>query len=362
MSKKDGQNKDEGKKLVPGVGADVGTANIVVTRRFEDGSFSVKHHRNMLFEMEVSDESTDLLERSSFLYMKVGGKYYIVGDDALKLVNAIGRGDITRPMQNGLLNPSLKKAQEMLFYILKTILGDPIVENEPLRVSIPANPVDKPEMNNTFHQMVLESFFSRLGYAPKAINEALANLYSQAPSMTIDGEERALSGMSISCGAGMVNSCVAFKGLSVCEFSLTRSGDHIDRQTSGVTGESVSRVMSIKEKNLDLSKDNSENNVLQALSIYYDEFIKRVFSAMGKELISKGVSMDAPVPIVICGGTAMAPGFIERVKSVLKSVELPFEVKDVILSNDPFYSVSQGCCLAAIGDSKRSQASPQKEG
>ncbi len=32
-----------------------------------------------------------------------------VADDALKIVNAIGKGEIIRPMQNGMLNPSLKK-------------------------------------------------------------------------------------------------------------------------------------------------------------------------------------------------------------------------------------------------------------
>ena len=41
--------KIENKVLKPGVGVDVGTANIVVTRQYEDGSYSVKHHRNMLF-------------------------------------------------------------------------------------------------------------------------------------------------------------------------------------------------------------------------------------------------------------------------------------------------------------------------
>ena len=177
-----------------GVGIDVGTANIVVARRQADGGFSVRYHRNMLYEMEVSDEARDLLERSKFLYLKVDNKYYIVGEDALTVANAIGKGDVVRPMQDGLLNPNLKKAQDLLFFILKTVLGKPQSETETLRFSIPANPVDS-DMDNEFHQMVLQEFFDSLGYSSKPINEALANLYNEAPIMKVEGEEdRPLTG------------------------------------------------------------------------------------------------------------------------------------------------------------------------
>ena len=53
------------KKMKPGLGVDVGTAFLVVTRQAEDGTFVSKTHRNCLFPMEITDESTDLLERSN---------------------------------------------------------------------------------------------------------------------------------------------------------------------------------------------------------------------------------------------------------------------------------------------------------
>jgi len=112
----------------------------------------------MLFPLDVSDESADLLERSDYLYVKVNDKYYVVGEDALKLVNAIGRGEVVRPMQDGILNPDLKESSELLFYIIKAVVGDPIIANEPLRFSVPANPVDR-DLDNKFHEMVLKSFF-----------------------------------------------------------------------------------------------------------------------------------------------------------------------------------------------------------
>jgi hypothetical protein len=346
----DKANKAEEKKLLPGVGVDVGTANIVVARRYEDGSFAIRHHRNMLYEMDVSEEAQDLLERSKFLYLKTENKYYIVGEDALTVANAIGKGEIVRPMQNGLLNPSLKKAQDLLFFILKTVLGKPISDKEPLRFSVPANPVDAP-IDNEFHKMVLQDFFDSLGFASKPINEALANLYSERPVMKVEGEEdRQLTGFSCSYGAGMVNCCFAMNGMSLVEFSNTKCGDHIDWKISTISGMPVTRIIKIKERDLDLSKPDQGDKVLMGLYVYYSEMIKRVLKNIGTELAKTDKSFDGPVEIVVCGGTAMAKGFIDRLKKVVDETELPFKVADVRMSQNPFFSVSRGACLAARAD------------
>jgi hypothetical protein len=350
------ENKEKPKesKVMPAVGVDVGTANIVVARRAEDGSFVVKHHRNMLFEMDVSDEATDLLEKGHFLYLKSGTKYYIVGEDALRLVNAIGRGDIIRPMRNGLLNPELKKAQDLLFYILKAVVGAPLAEKETLRFTVPADPVDKPNVNNKFHQMVLQNFFDSLGFSSKPINEALANLYNEAPVMKVEGEEDSpLTGYSVSFGAGMVNSCFALRGMSLVEFSNTQCGDHIDEQVSTVTGEPVGRVIRAKEKRLDLDHVDPSDRVLMALSIYYDEMIGRVVKGMARKLAEQSREFEGSVEVVVCGGSAMAPGFLGRMQKIVSQADLPFKVREVRMSSIPFFSVSHGCCLAAQSDWKK---------
>lgn len=356
---KEAKPEDEAKpenKMVPGVGVDVGTANIAVSRQTDDGSFDIKFHRNMLFEMEVSDESTDLLKRGDYLYLKSNNKYYIVGEDALKLVNAIGKGNIIRPMQNGMLNPELKTSQDLLNKILEAVVGKPICENEPLRFSVPANPIDKPGINNLFHQMVLSGFFNKLGFKARPINEALANLYNESPSMEVDGGETyPLTGYSISFGGGMVNSCFAFKGMSLVEFSSTACGDYIDSQSAQVTGEQTSKVIRVKEKKLNLDQVDQSDRVQVALSIYYGEMISRVFKHISKELSKESREFDGKVEVVICGGSAMVPGFINKVKEVVAGVELPFQIKEIKLSSDPFFSVSQGCCLRARADYQKSQ-------
>lgn len=357
MSEKETKiNKPEESPYLPGIGVDVGTANIVVCRQKKDKSFEVKFHRNMLFEMDVSEEADSVLERGSYLYIRDGSRYYIIGEDALTIVNAIGRGEILRPMKDGLINPNLKKAQELLNFILKTIVGSPVVENESLRFSIPGNPIDFPEKNNMFHEMMLSQFFTSLGFSVKSINEGRACLFNEAPTMKTDsGETVPLTGWGLSCGGGMVNSSIAVRGLPITEFSITKSGDHIDRQVHLVTNEPLAKIIKTKEKKLDLSNVDVSDNIQSALSVYYDEFIARIIKAAFEELKKNRHEFEGKMPVVVCGGTAMAKGFIDRFNSHLKKFEMPFGISGVTLSATPFFAVSQGACLSARSDYNKSR-------
>lgn len=336
----------------PGCGVDVGTSNIVVTRQLEDGSFVSRTHRDMLYPLEVSDEAADLLKRSDYLYVKSGGTFYIIGEDALRLVNAIGRGEVVRPMKDGILNPALKESSELLFFIIKAVVGKPIVENEPLRFSLPANPVDT-DADNLFHKMVLQSFFTKLGYDSKPVNEAMTICYDCAPVMraVTKGEKDApLSGICCSCGGGMWNLALAYKGLSLVEFSCTKSGDHLDEQVAKVTGISKNKVIRIKEKSLNLDKIEQEDRVQVALSIYYDEMVERMVHHICNEFKAKSSEMDGEIEVIVAGGSSMAPGFCKRLEAAIKRADLPFKIYQVRHSETPFYSVCQGACIRAQAD------------
>ena len=351
--KKEEGKKEEGKQE-QGIGVDVGTSTIVVARRDAGGGFSIKYHRNMLFEVEASGDAESFLKNSSFLYIKEGDRYYIVGDDALKIVNIMGTGEIVRPMQNGLLNPDLKKARQLLFYILKACVGKPIAENEALRFSAPANPIDEPNINNEFHCGVLKGFFDSLGFLSEPINEALSNLYAAKPVMKVEGEaDKQLTGYSLSLGGGMANSCIAMGGYSLEQFSVTKCGDHIDRQVARATGVPAGKVMRIKETQVDLSKINQSDDVQVAISIYYDEMITRVVRNIGKRLSAKDRDFPGAMEVVVCGGTSMIPGFIPRLERILEKTELPFKVAGVRMSKQPFFSVSQGACMVAASDMEK---------
>ena len=353
----DATTKDVSEKLdyLPGCGVDIGTSNIVVARRTKEGTFVNRFHRNMLYPLDISEEAMDLLEKSSYLYVKVGDKYFVVGEDALTLVNAIGRGDIVRPMKDGILNPSLKESTDLLFYIIKAVVGDPIIENEPLRFSIPANPIDS-DLDNLFHKMILDDFFKRIGYDPKAVNEAMCICYDCNPVMIDDdGKKLPLTGIVCSAGGGMWNIALSFKGLSLVEFSCTKSGDNLDEQVAKVTGISKNKVIKVKEKKLDLENIDSTDRVQTALSIYYDEMLNRMIHHITENFKDKNSEMDGEVEIVIAGGTSMAPGFCKRFSVVAKASELPFNITSVRHSETPFYSVSQGACIRAQADHSKNK-------
>lgn len=342
-------------KFKPGCGVDVGTSNIAVARRCEDGSFHTQFHRDMLYPLDVSDESTDLLQRSDYLYIKTESKYYIIGEDALKLVNAIGRGEVVRPMQDGLLNPSLKEASELLFYVIKAVVGEPIVKNEPLRFSVPANPIDR-DQDNIFHKTVLSSFFAKMGYDPKPVNEAMAICYDTNPVLKAKGEkDLPISGITCSCGGGMWNLCLAFKGLSLLEFSCTKSGDYVDDCVSKVTGLARSKVTVIKERKLNLEKIDDNDRVQVALSIYYDELIDRMVHLIAKYFKDKSSELEGELELVVAGGTSMVPGFIVRLETAIHKVDLPFKLYQVRHSATPFFSVAQGACIRAQADYVKTQ-------
>jgi hypothetical protein len=348
--------KPDPKQPKPGLGVDVGTSNLVACRQAEDGNFQLKHQRNMLTEIQF--DATDFLERSGYQYVKTqDGRFFVLGNDALSLINAVGKGDLLRPMSNGILNPALKASQGMLNYILEALVGKPLAAGEPLRFSMPAAPLDQPEVTTLYHQMVLADVFNKMGYSAKPVNEALCNVYNESPSIEIPHQPPAtLSGMGLSFGAGLVNSCFALRGLSLVEFSSSKCGDYIDKQVAQVTGEPLGKVMRIKESKLDLGKVPPGDRILQALSIFYDEMISRVLREMGKALAKESREIEGAVEIVICGGSSMVPGFLERFKTVLPGIELPFQVKNVRHSSNPFFSVAQGACLAARSDAERKPA------
>ncbi len=339
----------------PGAGVDIGTSNIVVARQNEKGDFVNRFHRNMLYPLDVSEEADDLLERSSYLFVKVADKYYIVGEDALHLVNAIGKGEIIRPMKDGILNPSLKESSELLFYIIKAVVGDPIVENETLRFSLPANPVDQ-KIDNLFHRMILENFFkNRMKYDAKPLNEAMAVIYDCNPILKNDDGELPYSGCGISTGAGQWNIALAYKGLSLVEFSCTKSGDFLDQQVEQVTGINRSKIIKIKEKHFDLNNVDMNDRVQSALSIYYDEMIDRMVHHIRNQFTEKSSEIDGEMEIVVAGGTSMANGFCQRMENAMNNVKFPFKIGKIRHSSTPFYSVAQGLCIRAQADWKKKQ-------
>jgi len=54
-------------------------------------------------------------------------------------------------------------------------------------------------------------------------------------------------------------------------------------------------------------------------------------------------SFPEAIPIVIGGGTAMVPGFIEMFKDQLEKNKFPLEISEVTLVDNPHEAVALGC-------------------
>ena len=61
-------------------------------------------------------------------------------------------------------------------------------------------------------------------------------------------------------------------------------------------------------------------------------------------------SFPDPITIVCAGGTSMIGGFIEVFRDEFENVKFPLEVKNIRLAEDPLYSVSKGCLVAALSE------------
>jgi len=348
-NKKDNKTKLEFKQ---GCGLDVGTSNLCFVRQTEDGTFVNKFHRNMIFPLDVSDEADNLLEKSDYLYVKIGNKYYILGDDALSIAAAT-KGEVIRSMKDGLLNPQIKESSDLLFHIIGALVGKPIVKGENIRFTTPANSINQ-DNDNTFHKMILMNYLNSLGYNAKPVNEAMCVAYDCSP-ISKDGENIIpLSGVSISCGAGMTNLALLFKGMELASFSITKSGDYIDEQVSKVTGVAKSKIIKRKEKELDLEKVDHKDRVLSALSIYYTEYISRICHLIAQEFTKRESEIQGEIEIVIAGGTSLPNGFISKFEQTLKEQSLPFKILRIRKAQSQFFSVGQGACLRAQGDYQKS--------
>lgn len=340
------------------VGFDFGTAIIVAARQDEQGEFTTRSERNCFIDLD-KEKFEELLGENdySFLDEKENGveKKMVFGKDAIRLANLFKLPTVRRPMKNMILNSkSDPKAIKMLKYMTQGLLG-PAKEGEVCYFSIPADPIDKSQ-KTTFHEEMCGQFVEEMGYTAIPINEALAVIFATNPTVTSeDGEEMKYTGIGISFGGGGVNGCLAYKGVDTIKFSLPRSGDWIDESVAEYCRYgSPSEVTVVKEKKsrlgeFDLSKFNYEDDdVLNALYVYYKRLLKDVAVEFQKLFIANKTNFTDPIEIVVSGGTAMPNGFEKMLEQQIKAANWPFEIKGVRKAKDPLTTTALGCLAAAL--------------
>ncbi|MBF0503590.1 MAG: hypothetical protein HQL14_00670 [Candidatus Omnitrophica bacterium] len=322
-----------------GVGLDLGTAYIVASREVEGKRVFVKSERNAFLSVRCDQSTKDLLGKLKIKYVALQDKLYVLGSMALELADIFGR-ETQRSMNMGILNPSEAESIPIIQLLVKNILWEPREDGEVCCFSIPAQPIDR-DQDTIYHRGVFEGILKNIGFKALVIDEGYAVVLSEM-------EDQDFTGIGVSCGAGMVNICAAFKSVPVLSFSITRGGDWIDKSAATVLGVPTTRVSTIKEHGMSIK--TPANREEQAIAIYYRNYIHYLIENMAHVF---GKSKDTPnfkepVDIVFAGGSSMVPGFIDVVKEEVKSAKFGFTLGNILHAKEPFTSVVRGCLFNAI--------------
>jgi hypothetical protein len=328
-----------------GIGVDVGTAFLIKAEE-KDGGIKYTEFRDAFYKMKpASPIAAKMMEKglqNTAYFRDNDGVYVVVGADAI--AKAVERHDSAkRPLFRGVLSPREPDARVVLKFILSQLVGKPTAPGETLVYCVPAEPVDQSDENfNTgYHEDVLRKDLAELGWAARAINEGEAICYSE-----LDNDD--YTGIAMSFGAGMVNSCVMSSGEAVVKFSTTKSGDWIDRMAAQSTGQSDSVIQMEKESGDFVVGEENANPILSAVSAYYVRLIDYTLAQLAARLSAKDLpKFQGPIPIIISGGTSRAKGFIEFFKKRLAEMKFPLAIKEVRPAKDQLRAVARGCLLAA---------------
>jgi hypothetical protein len=187
----------------------------------------------------------------------------------------------------------------------------------------------------------------------------LAVVFAENPKMHAPDGDIPFTGIGISMGAGMVNFCLAERGVPIDEFSVCRSGDWIDQNVSRMTGQPKTKVLRIKEKKLNFNNIDESDDVILALECYYEDLVNYVFrDCFAKRFKGNKGSIDHPIDIILSGGTASPPGFDKKVRKLLSKIEMPFEIGEIRMAGGGetkkmLQTVARGCYLRAKQAAKK---------
>lgn len=336
---------------------DVGTMFFQVAEQKGNG-VHIRRMRNAFVELSASEDIEQVLKRNDWQYIKDGNKFYVLGEDSLRVANMFpGKVELRRPLQDGVLNKGEDKKMLVLNEMIHSAIGEAPTPDSLVCTCVSSESVDG-SMDSGFHKARLMGMFKNLGWQVEVIEEGHAVVLSENPVMVEDdGAESEYSDIGISFGAGRANCVLAYRGLQVIGMSAARCGDWVDQRVADATGTPVSQVTRAKETKLDFTNIDYDDDVVFALDAYYGEMIKFVFNKFSKKFAEVQSKFEAPLDIVVAGGTTLPKGFDQKLREVIKELELPFEVKDVRRAAEPRDAVVRGCLIQA----QFSQGAPTEE-
>lgn len=328
-----------------GVGLDVGTSYLITSKMTVGGEVEFKSERDAFFVMVPQGKANtkmieQMLKQKGAFTLKEEGRFYVIGSHAIDLAN-VRLQPVERPLKRGVLEDSGINAFGMLAKLIESLVGRASVPNELIVYTCPSDPIDE-TFDILYHKNRLSEILTGLGYKPVPILEGMALAYSEL----LDDN---LTGIVMSCGAGMFNISVVDLGENLLSFSLASGGDYIDKRVAKQQNISETIVQAEKESGIDLL--NPQDKLQKTIVVYYDALINYAVDALEKKFsdMEKMPKFQNKIPIVVAGGTSLPQGFLEKISLALMSRKFPFEIGDIRRAKnpDPLRSVSNGCLIYA---------------
>jgi nucleoid DNA-binding protein len=324
------------------LGLDVGTSRLVLASGTADHIKS-KAELNAFITVPYSKFTENILKQNKVTYQLNGGHaLQVYGNEAARFANVFNT-EVRRPMMGGTLNPSEEYSLPVMQAIINQLVRK-TKHGEALRFSVPGALRSGGSTDLVYHEAMLRDLFSSMGYNAKGTNEGLAVVFAEL-------EKENFSGIGISCGGGMCNVALAFMSIPVMTFSINKAGDYIDRSVGAVTGEIATRIRTLKEESLDLSRA-PHSKYESALHVYYDDVILSLVESLRSALAETHnmPRIDKPIPIVLSGGTAKPKGFIDKFRQAIERDGFPLAISEIRMADDPLTATARGCLIAAMYD------------
>ncbi|HEX7900893.1 MAG TPA: hypothetical protein VF950_24255 [Planctomycetota bacterium] len=330
----------DGLPLEAGRGLDLGTENIrAAARRSDDGEIVHTLQRNVFLDLRLDAFARKILPKFNVDCFIRGERGFVLGDQAFELAHVFER-PLRHPMKEGRISPDEPEALPIVGLLVERLLGRARQPGEICAYSLPADSLDA-DRNFIYHRGVLENVLGGLGYTPRLVLEGQAVVIAEL-------KDRDFTGIGVSCGAGMFNVSVSFKGLPALSFSTLNGGDWVDRHVAQALGVPASTVRATKEGGMDLRKPKDRVEV--AVAMYFRTLLQETLQAIKQRLndAPEKPTFFAPVDLVFAGGAAQIGGFAEMVREEFDKIDFPAPVADIRLSQEPLTSVLEGCLHAAL--------------
>jgi len=323
------------------IGLDVGTSRIVVAHR-QDKEINCETQLNAFVTIPFSKLTESVLKKERIPHLTSDAEITVYGDESERFANLFHK-ETRRPMLRGVLNSEEGTSLTLVREIVKLLTGEEKGHGQRLCFSVPAPPLGADEEVRS-HESQLTAMLNELNYESRSISEGLAVVYGEM-------ENSNYTGIGISCGGGLCNVCLAYLSVPVFSFSINKAGDYIDSSVAKMRGEPATRIRSIKEASFHFNGHFS-NKIHQALSTYYEDMIQALVAALRDTCASveNMPKLNRPIPLVLSGGSVMAPGFRDRFEKSLRETEMPVPIAEVRLGVNPMQSTARGALVAALSE------------